>query len=155
MVDHSDGQGLIKAMPVLDWMGMRWVDSGDPEVYAVELDVTPKLFNLSGVPHGGVIATFIDHAGGAASGFLTGRAGATADLHVRFLRGTRGKVLRAEARIVKPGRQLVIEEVRVTDDLGQLIAIGDLCIAVDSSAPTDGIPDAPDTAHPSTPGAGA
>ena len=155
MVDRSDGPGLIKAMPVLDWMGMRWVDSGDPTVYAVEMDVIPRLFNLSGVPHGGVIATLIDHAGGAASGSLTGRSGATADLHVRFLRGTRGTVLRAEARIVKAGRQLVIEEVRVTDDLGQLIAVGDLCIAVDPSAPTDGVPDAPDAAHPSTPEPGA
>ena len=133
MEERRDPAAALTSIPVLKWMGMRWVDTGDPDVYVVEMDIRPDLLNLAGVPHGGVIATLIDHTGGFAAGVLTGRGGPTADLHVRYLTGTRGTTLRAEARIVRAGRQLAITETRVFDDTGKLVAIGDMSIAVSNA----------------------
>ena len=49
----------------------------------------------------------------------------TADLHVRYLGRPKGTVVRAEARVMRAGRQLIVVECHVTDDLGNLIAFAD------------------------------
>jgi uncharacterized protein (TIGR00369 family) len=121
---------LIGRIPVLAWLGMRQVPSGDPDVHSVEMDMTERHSNLAGAIHGGVLATLIDHCGGHAAGVLAGRGGPTADLHVRYLARAGASPVRADARIVRSGRQLVVVEVRVTDADGTLVAIGDLSVAV-------------------------
>ena len=50
----------------------------------------------------------------------------TADLHIRYLgRPSRGDAVRAEARVVRAGRMLVVVETRVLDEADKIIATGD------------------------------
>ena len=94
------------------------------------MPVAPGAFNGSGNLHGGAIATLVDVASGSAAARAgTFRPGentlVTADLHVRYLGRPKGTVVRAEARVMRAGRQLIVVECRVADDLGNLIAFAD------------------------------
>ena len=116
--------------PLHQLLGLQFVVSDDPAVVVVEMPVAPGAFNGSGNLHGGAIATIVDVASGSAAA----RAGTfqpgvntlvTADLHVRYLGRPKGTVVRAEARVMRAGRQLIVVECRVADDLGNLIAFAD------------------------------
>jgi len=115
--------------PLHKLLGLHIVDA-DPDVVIVEMPVAPGAFNASGNLHGGAIATLVD----VAAGSCAARAGTfrpgentivTADLHVRYLGRPKGEVVRAEARVMRAGRQLIVVEIRVSDDLGNLIAVSD------------------------------
>ncbi len=110
-------------------LGLRMLPTGD-DVTIVEMPVTEAAFNQSGNLHGGAIATLIDVAGGTmaarAANFIPGvYTVVTADLHVRYLGRPKGDVVRAEARPMKVGRQLIIIECRVLDEHDNLIAFAD------------------------------
>jgi uncharacterized protein (TIGR00369 family) len=94
------------------------------------MPVRESAFNSTGNLHGGSLATLIDVAAGTAaaigSGFQPGRQTiVTADLHVRYLGRPKGDIVRAVAKVLKAGRQLVVVECQVTDDEGRIIAISD------------------------------
>jgi uncharacterized protein (TIGR00369 family) len=130
MPGAEDHDAVVARIPVLAWLGLRHISSDDPDVHIVEMDLAERHVNMNGSPHGGVVATLIDHCGGHAAGALAGRGGPTADLHVRYLARARSGPIRAEARIVRAGRQLVVTEVRVSDGEGTLIAVGDMTTSV-------------------------
>jgi uncharacterized protein (TIGR00369 family) len=116
--------------PLHQVLGLQFVPSADPAVVTVEMPVAPGAFNGSGNLHGGSIATLVDVASGSAAARAgTFRPGentlVTADLHVRYLGRPKGKVVRAEARVMRAGRQLIVVECRVADDLDNLIAFAD------------------------------
>ena len=137
-IDHPFGgfdPDIIEALrtahastPLHQLLDLRFVVSDDKVI--VEMPVAPGAFNASGNLHGGAIATLIDVASGSAAA----RAGrfkpgentlVTADLHVRYLGRPKGAVVRAEAQVMRAGRQLIVVECRVTDDLGHTIAFAD------------------------------
>jgi uncharacterized protein (TIGR00369 family) len=116
--------------PLHQVLGLQFVPNADPAVVTVEMPVAPGAFNGSGNLHGGAIATMIDVASGSAAARAgTFRPGentlVTADLHVRYLGRPKGEIVRAEARVMRAGRQLIVVECRVADDLGNLIAFAD------------------------------
>jgi uncharacterized protein (TIGR00369 family) len=127
--------------PLHQLLGLRFVgapDSHDPaseepdseNKVIVEMPVAAGAFNGSGNLHGGAIASLVDVASGSAAARAgTFRPGhntlVTADLHVRYLGRPKGTVVRAEARVMRAGRQLIVVECRVADDLGNLIAFAD------------------------------
>lgn len=101
----------------------------DDEV-VVEMPVAPGALNSTGNLHGGAIATLIDVCAGAAaarnSSFAPGENTiVTADLHVRYLGRPKTDLVRARARVLRAGRQLVVVECRVEDSDGNLIAVCD------------------------------
>jgi uncharacterized protein (TIGR00369 family) len=116
--------------PLHQLLGLQFVAGPDPAVVVVEMPVAAGAFNGSGNLHGGAIASLVDVASGSAAA----RAGTfqpgvntlvTADLHVRYLGRPKGALVRAEARVMRAGRQLIVVECRVADDLGNLIAFAD------------------------------
>ncbi len=116
--------------PLHRLLGLEFVIGPDPAVVTVEMPVAPGAFNGSGNLHGGAIATLVDLAAGSAAARAgTFRPGentlVTADLHVRYLGRPKGAVVRAEARVMRAGRQLIVVDCRVADDLGNLIAVAD------------------------------
>jgi len=116
--------------PLHTLLALQFVTGPDPAVVTVEMPVAPGAFNGSGNLHGGAIATLVDVASGSAAARAgTFRPGentlVTADLHVRYLGRPKGTLVRAEARVVRAGRQLIVVECRVSDDLGNLIAVAD------------------------------
>jgi uncharacterized protein (TIGR00369 family) len=117
------------ATPLHKLLDLRFVVSDDGGI-CVEMPVASGAFNGSGNLHGGAIATLID----VASGSTAARAGTfrpgentlvTADLHVRYLGRPKGNVVRATAQVMRAGRQLIVVECRVADDLGHIIAFAD------------------------------
>lgn len=132
-LNDSDVAGHLRSMfnemPLHRLLGLRFVEMDDGAV-VMEMPVRAEAFNGSGNLHGGAIATLIDVAAGScaarASGFdpLT-QSLVTADLHVRYLGRPKGDTVRAEARLVRAGRMLIVVEVRVVDNLGNIVATGD------------------------------
>jgi uncharacterized protein (TIGR00369 family) len=115
--------------PIQRLLGLRFVSLGADKVI-VEMPVREEAFNSTGNLHGGAIATLIDVAAGTAaavgSRFRPGiESIVTADLHVRYLGRPKTDVVRAEARVLRAGRQLTVVECVVADDAGNLVAIAD------------------------------
>ncbi|MBI2169442.1 MAG: PaaI family thioesterase [Actinobacteria bacterium] len=102
----------------------------DDELVVVEMPVTAGALNSGGNLHGGAIATLVDVAAGTAaahnSAFVPGENTiVTADMHVRYLGRAKGTRVRAEAQVMRAGRQLVVVECRVLDEDGRIIAFAD------------------------------
>jgi uncharacterized protein (TIGR00369 family) len=115
--------------PLHDLLGFEFV-SIEPELVVVEMPVRAEAFNSSGNLHGGAIATLIDVAAGTAaarnSTFEPGKNTiVTADMHVRYLARAKGAKVRAEARVLRAGRQLVVVECQVLDEDGRIVASAD------------------------------
>jgi uncharacterized protein (TIGR00369 family) len=116
-------------------LGFRMIDGDEPGTVVVEMPVQPEAFNGSGNLHGGAIATLCDVAAGScaarASNFEPGvNTLVTADLHVRYLGRPKGEYVRAEARVMRAGRQLTVVEIRVVDPSGNVIAFADFSAMV-------------------------
>src|SRR4030081_3940852 len=121
--------------PLHKLRGIRMVQTDEPGKVVVEMPVAPEAFNGSGNLHGGAIATLVDVAAGScaarASSFEPGKNTlVTADLHVRYLGRPKGDLVRAEARVMRAGRQLVVVECRVRDPLENVIAVADFSAMV-------------------------
>lgn len=116
-------------MPLHKLLGIDVVEL-DQGRAAATMPVSPEAFNSTGNLHGGAIATLIDVAAGSAAAtsttFVPGSNHlVTADLHIRYLGRPHGTWVRAEGRILRSGRQLIVAEVRVTDVDDRLIAVAD------------------------------
>ncbi|MCZ7526344.1 MAG: PaaI family thioesterase [Acidimicrobiia bacterium] len=115
--------------PLHRLLGLRFVGIGQG-VSVVEMPVRSEAFNPVGNLHGGALATLIDVAAGSAAAtagtFVPGENTlVTADLHVRYLGRPKTDTVRAEAGVMRSGRQLVVVEVRVLDGLDNVIAFAD------------------------------
>lgn len=114
--------------PVSSLMNSRLVEFGRGEA-VFEMPLRPEIGNAMGVVQGGVLSMLADVAMAMAAtstvddDTLQVSQVTTVDLFARFLRAVSasGGVLRAEARVVKTGKQLVWTECDVVSD-GKLIA---------------------------------
>jgi len=115
-------------------LDLRFVER-EPDVTIVEMPVRPEALNGSGNLHGGAIATLIDVAAGSCAARASGfdpleQSLVTADLHVRYLGRPKGDSVRAEARVMRAGRMLIVVEIRVLDTLDNVIAFADFSAMV-------------------------
>ena len=92
-------------------VGYRLVDAG-PGRCDSELRVLPRHLQQDGYVHAGVQATMADHTAGAAAGTLIARGEQllTVEFKINLLRSGRGERLVCEARVLKPGRTLIVVE---------------------------------------------
>jgi uncharacterized protein (TIGR00369 family) len=85
--------------------------------WAMELDVTPKVINSSGVLQGGLMATLVDMVAGIA--LLRGEApyqrGSTSELQISYLDGARVGPVLARAHVLRRGRRSAVVRVEVHD----------------------------------------
>ncbi len=121
--------------PLHQLLSLTFVPGDDGQTVVAEMPVAPGAFHGSGNLHGGAIATLVDVAAGSAAAragtFVPGENTlVTADLHVRYLGRPKGRVVRAEARVMRAGRQLIVVECRVADDLGNVIAFADFAAMI-------------------------
>ncbi|HTP54337.1 MAG TPA: PaaI family thioesterase [Thermoplasmata archaeon] len=87
--------------------------------------VERRHLNINGVVHGGVYATILDTAMGAAvvSDLAVGETTATTSLYVEFLRAAReGDTLTARGRIQRRGRHIAFVEGELTGADGQRLS---------------------------------
>ena len=85
--------------------------------------VTPDHRNAYGGIMGGAIYTLADFAFAVASNFDKDVATVSVVGQASFMSASKGSVLFAEATLLKDGRTNAFYEVRVTDDLGKLVAV--------------------------------
>ncbi|MEK3934852.1 PaaI family thioesterase [Sporosarcina sp. FSL W7-1349] len=111
--------------PYWEHIGLKEValDSGQSILeLPIKYEVTQSRNNV----HGGVIASMIDAAVGAAlrSTLEKGKAGVTVEMKLNYLRPANGEKLIAKGKIVKKGKSLAIGEAVIENDKGQEVAIG-------------------------------
>ncbi len=95
-------------------------------VAVVKLPYRPELaiFAEAGGWHGGVIAALVDVAGAAACGLSLGRPTPTVNFRVDYLRSPVRVDLTATGRVVRSGRSIAVADVEVSDDTGEVYAVG-------------------------------
>ncbi|MEY1662338.1 PaaI family thioesterase [Isoalcanivorax beigongshangi] len=111
--------------PFRQFLGVQvgGIEDGEAEIL---LPVGPQLLQAYGVVHGGVYCTLIDTVLGTAVRAAAGYDArpATLDLNVSFLRAAGPGQLRACARIIKPGRRVMVGLGEVYDADGHQVAVG-------------------------------
>ena len=120
-------EGRIAAPPIAGLIGMAFETFSEGHA-AFSLEPAECHYNPLGSVHGGIAATLLDSAMSCAvhTTIPQGRFYTTIDISIRFVRpltASSGR-LRAEGRVIHPGRQVATAEGRLTDAAGRLCAHG-------------------------------
>lgn len=120
-------QAFIPHSPHAAALGISIESIGDDHA-VLTMPFKPELATMGDVVHGGAISTLIDTAATVAAWAIDevpeSPAGSTVALSVNFASAARAVDLRAEAQVIRRGRQLSNIEVHATDPDGKLIAHG-------------------------------
>ena len=95
----------------------------DDETCTVEVPVEDYMYNPFGSLHGGIISFILD----ASMGHLCNKkigAAVTLELKTQYLKPVKSGTIKCQASFLKQGRKIVSLESRMTDEAGDLIAIG-------------------------------
>jgi uncharacterized protein (TIGR00369 family) len=105
---------LFERAAYVEDVGIRLVNSS-PGWCESELEVQPRHLQQDGFVHAGVQATIADHTAGAAAGTIIakGLLLLTVEFKINLLRPGRGERLACGARVLKPGRTLIVVESEV------------------------------------------
>ena len=117
-------QASTPSTPFGRWFGMRCIEQNEGRTL-YELEVTPNMTNKRGVAHGGVTASLLDTALGAAvvSGIKSEEWCATMQLSIQFRRPVRlGRVF-GRGRMVNRGRHAAHAEGEVVNEEGKVLAV--------------------------------
>lgn len=127
MLDIDAFRRIVETAAFHQFIGLR-LDRADEAagVVVLRLPYDPRLsiFPDAGVYHGGVIAALIDVAGAVACGLKTGRPTPTANFRVDFLKSPAKIDLIATGRLVRAGKTLSVADIEISDDQGEVYAIG-------------------------------
>ena len=112
--DLDTVRGFFRMSPFMVDVGIEPTAVGDGTV-ATELALDRRHLQHTGQVHAGVMVTMADHTMGAAAQTLVpdGHWAITAELKTSFLHAARGGRLVCEARVLKPGRQVIFTEAEV------------------------------------------
>jgi uncharacterized protein (TIGR00369 family) len=112
--------GLTGGLP--GYLAMRTV-ALEPGVAVIEVDVRPELLHQFGATHGGVVATLVDHALGAAVFPLIPRGTwpATLEFKLNYLAAARQGVIRATGTVLSLRKRTAVVQVAVENE-GRAIA---------------------------------
>jgi uncharacterized protein (TIGR00369 family) len=120
-------QDRLSRSPFIAFLGLT-VTEADPvrQLVAMTLPMRPEFERGagSGQWHGGPIASVIDTVGDFALVMMLGRPLPTINFRVDYLRPAVNTALTATARVRRAGRSVGVVDVDVTDDNGNLVAVG-------------------------------
>lgn len=102
-------------------IGLEEVGAGEA---TLGLDVREELMQNNGVVHGGAIASLIDTAAAFAiiSLLPANERATTVDLTISYLRPLTSGRAQCNARVLRPGRRLIVVSVELLDETGTLVA---------------------------------
>jgi len=124
---RDEVQAIFDRSPFIGWLGLK-VSALDHERKEITLlmGMRPELERRPGSRqfHGGPIAALIDIAGDFAIGMLVGGGVPTINLRTDYLRPALGESLTAVARVRRASRTLAVVDIEVSDDKGNLVALG-------------------------------
>ena len=95
----------------------------------VTAELNPTAMNPWDMAHGGFVYSMCDVASGVLASGIE-RRGVTLSANMQYLRPSRGKSLRAEAKIIKNGRKVLFIETNVYNDEGVHTARGEFQIFI-------------------------
>ena len=119
---------VIAVTPYMVHLGMEFVEAGDG--YAkLRLRYQKENSTAAEALHGGAIASLIDTTGAMAAWTTAEIAtpkyfGSTVGITVNYLSAVIGEDCWAEARVLKRGKEVIYNDVRVTNEAGKLMAQG-------------------------------
>ena len=119
---------VIAHTPYMKHLGMEFVEAG--EGYAkLRLRYQKENSTAADALHGGAVASLIDTTGAMAAWTTAEIAtpryfGSTVGITVNYLSAVIGEDCYAEGRVLKRGKEVIYNEVRVTNDAGKLLAQG-------------------------------
>jgi uncharacterized protein (TIGR00369 family) len=90
----------------------------------LRMEARPRHKQIHGVVHGGILAAMVDTAGAIAA-YTTVPKGthiATVELKINYLEPVPGGRIRADARVLRAGRNFVVAECEIFDEEGSLAA---------------------------------
>jgi uncharacterized protein (TIGR00369 family) len=103
----DDVQAAVDRHGLMRLVGARVV-AADTDRCALEVRFRDELSQQHGFFHAGVVGALLDVAGGMAGSLAAGSDVLTVEYKLNLLRPAKGDVLRAEASVVRAGRQLVV-----------------------------------------------
>ena len=112
-----------KKTPALKLLGFE-LEAVDRGHAVMRMNARPRHRQVHGVVHGGILAALADTASGIAA-YTTvpdGTAIATVELKINYLEAVTGGRVRAEARVLRTGRNFVVVECEVFDQEEKLAA---------------------------------
>lgn len=91
---------------------------------ALSMRVRPELTRMTGIVHGGAVASLMDSASAFAVLSLLGpeEQTVTVDLTLHFLRPVSEGLIEARARVLRAGRRVCTVSIEATADSGKLVA---------------------------------
>ncbi len=119
---------VIALTPYMVHLGMEFVEAG--EGYAkLRLRYQKENSTAAEALHGGAIASLIDTTGAMAAWTTAEIAtpkyfGSTVGITVNYLSAVIGEDCWAEGRVLKRGKEVIYNDVRVTNEAGKLLAQG-------------------------------
>ena len=119
---------VIAVTPYMVHLGMEFIEAGDG--YAkLRLRYQKENSTAAEALHGGTIASLIDTTGAMAAWttaeILTPKYfGSTVGITVNYLSAVIGEDCWAEGRVLKRGKEVIYNDVRVTNEAGKLLAQG-------------------------------
>jgi len=117
--------GYVHESPFAKHLDMRVADPDDGSS-VVTMPINPNHLQQAGRVQGGIVATLADYAFYRAVRPLLrpGETTTTIEIKINFLAPAEKGELTATARIIRPGRQVMVGEMEVKDQDGKLIAQG-------------------------------
>ncbi len=119
---------VIALTPYMKHLGMEFVEAG--EGYAkLRLRYQKENSTAADALHGGAVASLIDTTGAMAAWTTAEIAtprffGSTVGITVNYLSAVIGEDCYAEGHVLKRGKEVIYNEVKVTNDAGKLLAQG-------------------------------
>lgn len=125
---------------IAGWMRMDH-EVIDERTMVFRLPLRWEMYNGLGIVHGGVLATLVDNAmGWALYRLYPGKIirQVTANLHIHYLRGAKGKELWARTTLLQAGKRLAVLEAAVKDEDENLVcaATGTFRIFTEATEPS-------------------
>jgi uncharacterized protein (TIGR00369 family) len=109
--NRREVERLFCAAPFIADLGIRLVSLGYGECRS-SLELAPRHLQQDGYVHAGVQASIADHTAGAAAASMVGDGQyiLSVEFKINMLRAARGATLDCVARVIKPGRSLIVVE---------------------------------------------
>jgi len=123
-VSSEEAQAAFARHGLMGLLGAELVELVDGRC-AIEVAFRPDLTQHHGFFHAGVVGAVLDTAGGFAAGSTVGWTDSvlTVEYKLNLLRPAAGERLRAEASVLRAGRQVVVTR-------GEALVDGKLCAAM-------------------------
>jgi uncharacterized protein (TIGR00369 family) len=126
-LDTAAVQAILDRSPFISFLGLKVISvDHDKTEIVMRMPMRPELERRPGTGqfHGGPIAAFVDIVGDFAIGMLLGGGVPTINLRIDYLRPAVGTAVTGSARVRRQGRTIALVDVDVTDENGNLVAVG-------------------------------